>query len=76
MISNTVCYNVTGDMLGLSEMVTQKKYEQREYTSVEKEANRDNDLQTLIEQEAALDQLGLRKLFFIGWVGSLRLSCP
>ena len=36
-------------------------------------ANRGDDLSTVVEEEAALDQLGLRKLLFIDRVGTSRL---
>ena len=39
---------------------------------VVKEVNRDDDLHAVVEQEAALDQLGPRKLLFINRVSALR----
>ena len=42
---------------------------------VVKDVNRDNDLHIVLEQEASLDQLDLRKLLFIGRVGTSCLPC-
>ena len=38
-----------------------------------KEANRDDDLRVVVDQEAPLDQLGLRKLLFIEQISTPRL---
>ena len=43
---------------------------------VVKVANRDDDLHTVVEQKAALDQLGLLKLLFFDRVGSSYSPCP
>ena len=37
-----------------------------------KESNRDDDPHAVAEQEAVLDQLGLRKLLFVGRVNTSR----
>ena len=52
-----------------------KNKKQRVYPVV-KEANRDDDLHMVVEQEAAFDQLGLTKLIFVDRVDTSRLSFP
>ena len=57
--------------------ITPKKNEQREYRPmphpVTKEAKRDDNLHTVVEQQATFNQLDLQKLLFIDRVGKLRL---
>ena len=72
----TIFLNFTGRYYPALGLKSDKNNEQCKYTYAppcrERSKNRDNDLHTVVEEEAALDELGLRELLFIDWIGSSR----